>query len=78
MPPENKNERPRQPRFSFPNLHDWYAGEAMKAIMINCGDRPCEASQIAKSSFEMADAMLKERENRRRTKQTTSVGSFKV
>ena len=78
--PEPK-DRPRQPRFNFPNLHDWFAGEAMKAIL-TCSRGDLDYKAIAQRSFIMANAMLTERARRRndKTSDETSkpVGSFNL
>lgn len=49
------------------SLRDWFAGQALAGLMAN-GNMPfapdyaeCEPRQIAEASFEIADAMLRER-----------------
>jgi hypothetical protein len=41
-------------------LRDWFAGQALAGLLSTTGDGPAE--RYAKASYEVADAMLAERE----------------
>lgn len=43
-------------------LRDYFAAKAMTAIVIDFLDQGCDLAKVAASSYEMADAMLRERE----------------
>ena len=69
--------RPRQERFSFPALHDWFAGEALKTLVLIERDDP-NPEWASEQAYKYADAMMAERKKRNEKKYGNKIGEIKV
>jgi hypothetical protein len=57
-----KNGEVIRETFSGMTLRDYFAAKAMQATMINPRIEPCNPEERSRISYQIADAMLKERE----------------
>jgi hypothetical protein len=72
----------RTDRFNFPSLHDWFAGEALRALVtIDFIDGENETQSevwTAEKAYAYADAMMAERRKRQEARRHNKVGEIRV